>query len=182
MVRFIAGWVLLGRRPWDDPLFGQTINLRQQRGAAFDPLRPRALIAPILRAPLPHGSPVRDRHGVKARSTLLAAGEHPSFVEFALRAATRGLAAFSTKTIERPWHHGRGAQEFSENTSQGCEGTAELLPKFGKLRAGHLYHEYMYSIQIASAKNLLESKSHHCALSPPECFSFRASFASFPTV
>ena len=131
MVRFIFRWFLLRpRRPWKDPLFGQMIDLCQQRRAAFNPLSAGALVTPILQRPLSHRGPVRRGHGVKTRLALLAAGQDPSFVEFAQSTTTGGLAAFSAQPIERPRNHGSRTDEFGEDATQDREGTAELLPEF----------------------------------------------------
>ena len=142
----------MGWRPDDNPLLSQLVQLRQQRGAAFDPLGSGSLIAPILRSPLSHRGSVRGGHAIKPRLTLFAAGQNPSLVQFTLGAATRGFAAFATQMIKRPGNHRAGTEEFIEKTAQGGKGTAELLPEFGELRAGHLYLYNILRIQISSPK------------------------------
>ena len=139
IVRFIVRWCWFGRRPNDDPLFGQVVDLGQQRRAALDPLGAGPLIAPILRGPRSHRGSVRVRHAIEPRLALLAASQNPSFMQLALGTAASGFAALATEPIEGSRDHRGGTDQFSENPAQSCEGTAELLTKFGELQTGHLY-------------------------------------------
>jgi hypothetical protein len=141
------------------------VDLRQQRGAALDPLSAGPLIAPILGRPFSHRRTIPSRHAVEPGLALLAASQNPRLMQFALGAPAIGFAALATEPIERSGDHRGGPDQFSENTAQDGKGTAELLPELGELRASHLYLLHIYNIQTSSQKTVRKSKSDQkCSL------------------